>query len=658
MKFYFAVLSLFIFSSATLAELIPIEHFAKHAKYEDIIISPTGEYLAVTMRNEEGRRMIAILRTEDMKVTSYLPPGGKQEPFNPTWVNNERIVAQLSERWGDLDSPRGNGELIAMNANGKKRKMLTEHQRAYVTSGTKDNSRPKNKLQGYSEIIHSLPKASKHVLIEYYAFSNSRAHKDKKPSAYRLNIFNGKVRRIAVAPSYWAKFITDADGNITHSAGFNENDELEVHKLNDSEWELLDSIANLGDNIELIASISGSSRVIIKKTSDTGPNKLYEYDLKTQKPKLIYKHNSVDYHRLELDQKTYQPIAIHFDPAYPDLAIIDPEHPIGHWYPALYQAFGGKRVVITGSSDDYKTLVLHVSADNEPGQFHLFDTEKKKLRFILQAKPWINSEQLVNTEPFKFKTSDDLVLHGYLTKPNNVKGKLPLIVHPHGGPHGFRDYWQYQDEVQLLASRGYAVLQVNFRGSGGYGDAFEELGYRHWGDLVQRDIIEATEWAITNKNIDSTRICTFGASFGGYSALISPILKPELFQCAVGYAGLYDLSLWRKDSDVKKRGLGEAYLNKVIGSDEKELNLFSPAQQASALKIPVLLIHGKQDERTPISQFYSMKESLLNAKNPAETLVIDDEGHGFYKQKNRHILYDRLLQFLDKHIGDKKIVSQ
>lgn len=302
--------------------------------------------------------------------------------------------------------------------------------------------------------------------------------------------------------------------------------------------------------------------------------------------------------------------------------------------------------------------MLHVSADKEPGQFHLFDTEKKKLRFILQAKPWMSSEQLANTEPFKFKASDDLVIHGYLTQPNNAKDKLPLIVYPHGGPHGPRDYWQYQDEVQLLASRGYAVLQVNFRGSGGYGDAFERLGYRHWGDRIQRDIIEATEWAIVNKDIDSTRICTFGASFGGYSALMSPTLKPELFQCAVGYAGLYDLGLWRKDSDVKKRGLGEAYLNKVIGNDQKQLNLFSPAQQANALKIPVLLIHGEQDERTPISQFYAMKKSLRNAKNPADTLVIDDEGHGFYKQKNRHILYDKLLTFLDKHIGDKKIASQ
>lgn len=288
----------------------------------------------------------------------------------------------------------------------------------------------------------------------------------------------------------------------------------------------------------------------------------------------------------------------------------------------------------------------------------MFDTEKKALRFILKAKPWLDSEKLTATEPFKVKSSDGVELHGYLTKPKNSKGKLPLIVYPHGGPHGPRDYWQYSDDVQLLASRGYAVLQVNFRGSGGYGSQFETSGYHHWGDLIQQDIIEATEWAAKVPDIDENRICIYGASFGGYSALMAPTIKSDLFKCSIGYVGVYDLNLLWDDGDIQKMNYGETFLAKAIGEDKESLNLFSPSHLKSRLKTPTFLIHGKEDERAPVSHFYAMKKSLEKSKTPVETMLVNGEGHGFYQEENRQEMYERLLAFLDKHIGDKKIASQ
>lgn len=656
MKSYLALLILLLNSTLVYAELIPIEQFAKHAKYEDAVISPTGKYLAVTMRNDESKYMVAVLRTKDMKVTAVMPPAAKQEIFNPVWVTDERIVVQLAERWGDLDTPRANGELIAINANGKKRKALTQHRRTF-SSNSASYYAPKNDLQGHSKVIHNLPKDPKHILIEYYPFGV--AYKEKKSSAYKLNIFNSKAKRVAVAPSALSNFITDADGNIVYSAGLDTTtNDLLIHKFNDGEWALTDTIKDLGVGTKPLAAISGSNEIIVEKTQESGPSKIYTLNVETQKHRLIYKHNSVDYRRLITDRKTNQPIAIHFDPDYPDLTIVDSDHPIGQWYPALYQAFGGKRVVITSSSDDYKTLVLHVSSDKEPGQFHLFDTEKKKLKFILAAKPKFETDKLASSEPFKFKTSDGVILHGYLTKPEESTKKLPLVVLPHGGPHGLRDYWQYSDDVQLIASRGYAVLQVNFRGSGGYGESFQGSGYMHWGDLIQQDIIEATQWALKNQPIDAKRVCIFGVSFGAYSALMAPTLAPELFQCAIGYAGLYDLNLWLDDSDVQKMNFGETYLKDAIGNNKDLLNKFSPTQQASKLKIPVFLAHGEEDERTPDSQFHAMKRALKNVNNPAETFLVAGEGHGFYQEKNRQEFYERLLAFLDKHIGDNKIASK
>src|SRR5262249_28241961 len=155
---------------------------------------------------------------------------------------------------------------------------------------------------------------------------------------------------------------------------------------------------------------------------------------------------------------------------------------------------------------------------------------------------------------------DGVKIHGYFTMPVNVKAGAPLVVLVHGGPHGVRDRWGYNPEVQLLASQGFAVLQVNYRGSGGYGRAYKESGYRHWGDRVMQDIVDATRWMVGKGLADAKRVCIYGASFGGYAALQASILAPDLFRCAVGYAGIYDLTMMDRVGDVPETRLGRGYV--------------------------------------------------------------------------------------------------
>lgn len=176
--------------------------------------------------------------------------------------------------------------------------------------------------------------------------------------------------------------------------------------------------------------------------------------------------------------------------------------------------------------------------------------------------------------------------------------------------------------------------------------------------VIQQDIIEATEWAAKVPDIDENRICIYGASFGGYSALMAPTIKSDLFKCSIGYVGVYDLNLLWDDGDIQKMNYGETFLAKAIGEDKESLNLFSPSHLKSRLKTPTFLIHGKEDERAPVSHFYAMKKSLEKSKTPVETMLVNGEGHGFYQEENRQEMYERLLAFLDKHIGDKKIASQ
>ena len=255
------------------------------------------------------------------------------------------------------------------------------------------------------------------------------------------------------------------------------------------------------------------------------------------------------------------------------------------------------------------------------------------------------------TKPISFKARDGLTIHGYLTLPENQEAKnLPLVVMPHGGPHGPRDWWGFDPDAQLLANRGMAVLKVNFRGSGGYGRSFEHAGHKKWGAEIQYDIIDATKYVVAQGFADPNNICIMGASFGGYSALQSSIIEPDLFKCAIGVVGVYDLPLMFKEGDIAGRERGQRYLKQVLGEDQQQLKAYSPVFNIDKLKAPVLVVHGGDDQRAPIEQAESLISSLKQANHPYEYMLLENEGHGFYKPKHRTEYYKRVLAFLQQHL--------
>lgn len=262
-------------------------------------------------------------------------------------------------------------------------------------------------------------------------------------------------------------------------------------------------------------------------------------------------------------------------------------------------------------------------------------------------------------KPISLKARDGTTLHGYITIPRRSDGRnLPLVLHPHGGPHGPRDVWGFNPEVQFLASRGYAVLQVNFRGSGGYGNAFERMGYRKWGTAMVDDMTDAVRWAVSQGIADPDRICTYGASYGGYAALQSVVRESELYKCAIGYVGIYSLPLWMKDGDIPKRESGRHYLNQVMPETLAEQQAQSAAYNVDRINVPVMLVHGAKDERVPISQYRLLVDRLAKAGKPPEVTIVEaKEGHGFYDVDNNVKLYSAMQAFLDKHIGDRRSVA-
>ena len=225
-----------------------------------------------------------------------------------------------------------------------------------------------------------------------------------------------------------------------------------------------------------------------------------------------------------------------------------------------------------------------------------------------------------------------------------------MVLWVHGGPHGPRDRWGFDTDVQVLASRGYAVMQVNYRGSGGYGRGFMAAGYRKWGTTMQDDLTDAVRWVTGQGIVDAERVCIYGASYGGYAALMSPAREPDLYQCTIGYVGVYSLPMMFRWGDIPERPEGRAYLARVLPETEEEQRAQSGGYNVDKITIPVMLIHGEKDQRVPIQQYRFLVDQLEDAgKRPEITVVEKREGHGFYDTDNNVRLYKKVFEFLDRH---------
>ncbi|MGB0936877.1 MAG: alpha/beta hydrolase family protein [Colwellia sp.] len=383
---------------------------------------------------------------------------------------------------------------------------------------------------------------------------------------------------------------------------------------------------------------------------DTGT--LYSYRLKDKKLNKIYKNKSVELSRVLFNYQGI-PYGVEINEDYSNFLFFTKKVEHSKLHADLYQSFNGDSVYISSSTDDGKHVVVFTMGDKNPGTYYSYNTETNKARYLLERNDWLAKKELATVLPYKFSARDGLELNGYLTLPHGKEAKnLPLVVNPHGGPHGPRDYWAFDWRVQALASKGYAVLQVNFRGSGGYGKKFEKAGYLQWGGQIQHDIIDATQWAIKSGYANKERVCIYGGSFGGYSALMSSIIEPDLYKCTIGVSGVYDLPLMYADGDIPTSLWGKQYLDKVLGGDDVNLLKYSPAHQIKKLKAPVLVIHGTADLRTPISQAESLISALEEKNHSVSKLIVDDEYHGFINEENRLAALDKIVEFLDEHIGE------
>jgi dipeptidyl aminopeptidase/acylaminoacyl peptidase len=643
----FAISAFFVNADVKPVEQISLENFARKYQFLDIKISPGGQFIAATSQEESGNVSLTVIEIASNKVLSNQHLSGKDTIRGFYWANDDRIVFEVARIVGALDMPSFAGELFAVNADGSKPITLT-------------GPRAKNKEYSFSSIAHLLPDEDNYILVNSSPYSRTAPYMHLR----KVNIYNGRVSPVTRMPiksssESAASLILDNNGDARIVIGSNpEKDDELILLYRDTakdDWRELSKSSIDGRYFTPFAFLADNKTVVGISNTETKTAAVTLYDTTTMQQTVIAEHPAVDLEPVLNLVKGVPSSVIGASYNYESSEIIifdDAQDNFSQTLRSLTATFPSRNIAISSVTKDEKLMVVAVSGQDGGKEFYIYNTAEKKLSYLLNAAPWLNRELVPDTQGITYKSRDGLTLHAVLTLPKNTSAKnLPLIMLPHGGPHGIRDYVGYNSDAKVLASRGYAVLQPNFRGSGGFGLDFLQAGYRNWGSTMIDDMTDGVLHLAQQGLINKDRVCTYGGSYGGYAALMSAIREPDLYKCVVGFVGVYDLNLMYTDGDIPERQSGIRYLEKVIGKDKIQLDLHSPLKQLDKLKAPVFIIHGGEDQRVPIIHANRLKEELEKRGHPYQWLVKEKEGHGFFKPENNVERWQKMLAFFDKYIG-------
>jgi dipeptidyl aminopeptidase/acylaminoacyl peptidase len=606
------------------AKEIDVRDFFRHSEVNDIELSPTGEYLAVSVPQDD-RTLLAVLRTADKGIVAKWDYGANMHVVEVDWVNDERFLVRVAEKTGSFDYMVGEPNLYGANADGTRR-MTVE-------------------LGGTYQLVDTLPHDDRFVLVQRTV---------ERPNLFRMDVYSGRMSKVAVSPVESGGFAIDRDGKVRYAIGANDELKLETWRRDGEEWTKVAEVDAMSGDSQVPIGFAPDDRGIYMQASEGGkPTRVLLLDPASGEETTLFEHPVADMRAPIWSHDGRRLLGVSYEPDFPRKKYFDGEDEETAVLASLDLAFEAYAVDITSTSKDGRLLLAHVYSDVDPGRFFLYDRAAGKATYLLSSRPWIDPAAMAPMKPIVVQARDGRELRGYLTLPKGSDGKgLPLIVNPHGGPHGVRDDWRFNPEVQYFANRGYAVLQMNYRGSGGYGRDFMAAGYKRWGTAMQDDLTDSVQWAIAQGIADAKRVCIYGASYGGYAALMSAVREPDLYRCVVGYVGVYSLPMMKRKGDIPESEQGQAFLARVLPDSDAEMQAQSPAYHVERIQAPIMLVQGRKDVRVPIAQMEFLIDRLEKAGKPPEHVIIEDkEGHGFYDLDNNAELYPKMLAFFEKYIG-------
>lgn len=627
---------------------VDLDAYIKKNEFNDIKISPDGQYLAATVPLED-RTGLAVLRRSDSKVMSSFTLGKNNHVDSFFWVNKQRLLISVAQKFGMLDQPQATGELLGMDFDGKGPEFLVGYRAGGgMKAGTHISSaRSENNVAAIG--VAAIPGDDRNVIVTVTPYSEEESWY----RADRLDVYTGRRTVVARSPIKGASFQIDNNGVVRFALGaeFDNISKLYYRDTDDSEWKQINN-EYVSKHVESPVGFSRDNRIAyLQVEHESGPDSIVAYDTVSGERKELLRDKFSDPAAIISEFGISRtPVGVMYMDGHPQTRFFDSKGAEARIYRMLEAAFPDDAVVVTSTTDDVKVLLVSTYSDRDPGSFYLFDTETRKAAYLLGRRSWVDPLKMAPMKPVEIKARDGLVMRGYLTLPQGKDERnLPLIVYPHGGPFSIYDVWGFDTDPQILAAAGYAVLQVNYRGSGNYGRSFIQSGAMQWGGTMQDDLTDSTRWAIEQGIADPNRICLYGASYGAYASLMGVAKEPTLYRCAAGYVGVYDLvTLSAQESRESRRS--KKFTSEWIGKGA-DLEQLSPNRIAGRIKVPVFLAAGGEDEIAPIDHSKKMEVALKKAGVPVETLYFRTEGHGFYTVEHQREFYTKLLKFLDRNIG-------
>jgi dipeptidyl aminopeptidase/acylaminoacyl peptidase len=625
--------------------LVPIDAFVKADQYYNPKMSPDGKHLAVTVRTPVGARtipMVTFYSLPDLKLESTVRMPLFSVPVDYRWVSNTRLIVEKGIEVGSREAPQRTGEVLAMDFDGTHQAYLFGYEMTkYSTQGARYGND-----HGAAEPAYFPAERNDHVQLGTYIYRLDAT------SLYDVDTRSAIRKLITTVPVPGATFVVQNDGKPRFVRGTDDKNLIRLWRHNDAtdKWDQVDQ--RNGALLTPLYFAADDTEFMAWRTENGGAAKMVRQNLATGESRVVGEDALGELDQLMFGSSRALPIAAFSSVGRPHVVYFDPAHPDAELHKTLSAQFPDVTMHLVSATDDGSKLLAYAHGDRDPGVVYLYDRKTNKADQLFVSMAGIDPDQMAPRRPISFKARDGVRINGYLTLPKvKPAQKPPLIVMPHGGPHGIYDSWYFDADAQFLANRGYAVLQVNYRGSGGRGFGFRDAGFRQWGGRILDDLVDGLKWTVEKGDVDGTRVCAYGASFGGYAALMLAAREPDLLKCAVGYAGVYELALLQKQDNVNGNSRMSSAYKRYVGEDAAELARFSPVDNAARIKAGVLLIHGGNDKRAPKEHAFMMKEALEKAGHPPEWYYVDYEGHGFYDTANQTEVYQRLENFFAKYLG-------